>query len=163
MLTVLSIGDGKYRLEDLTGMPVSWINDRVIGFRGFPTERSARDAAVAGWRALGVTLRHEIAGWIEYAPSIERLRTVHDGAYEWFYDGTTAIARLLRPQRRAHDATFGIQFVLPTYAMDGTLISAAQNVAVAVAPFRELLADSIAAPRDDSTTAPQHGQFAAER
>jgi len=47
--------------------------------------------------------------------------------------------------------------------MDGALISAAQNVAVAVAPFRELLADSIAAPRDDSTTAPQHGQFAAER
>lgn len=155
MLTVLSDGDGKYRLEDLTGMPVSWINDRAIAFRGFPSERSARDAAIAGWRALGITLRQEFAGWIEYAPATDRLHTVHDGAYEWFYDGRVAIARVLRPQRRAYDATLGIQFVLPTYATDGTVISAAQNIAAAVAPFRE--SSAAAVDRDaGKTTAPGH-------
>ena len=34
-------------------------------------------------------------------------------ALEWFYDGTAPIARLLRPQRRAYDGSFGIELVLP--------------------------------------------------
>lgn len=145
MLTVLSDGDGKYRLEDDAGTTVGWISGRAVGFGGFATERIARDAAIDGWRGLDATLRQQFAGWRHYEPVVERLHTVHDGAYEWFYDGRTAIARLLRPQRRAHDSTFAIQFVLPTYATDGTMISAALNVAAAIAPFREL-ATPVAAP-----------------
>jgi hypothetical protein len=148
MLTVLSDGDGKYRLEDSNGILVSWINGRTICLRGFPTERTARDAAIVGWRALGETLRQEFAGWREYAPALDQLRTVHDGAYEWFYDGTTAIARLLRPQRRAFDSTFGLQFVLPSYATDGTVISAAHSVAFALAPYRDGCADRVGAAPD---------------
>lgn len=152
MLTVLSDGDGKYRLEDSTGTLVSWINGRAITLRGFPTERAARDAAIAGWRALGETLRQEFAGWREYAPAVDRLHTVHDGAYEWFYDGTTAIARLLRPQRRAFDSTFGIQFVLPSYATDGAVISAAHSVAFAAAPYRDDGTSPVSAPADGGGT-----------
>lgn len=137
MLTVLSDGDGKYRLEDHAGITAGFITGRAIGFRGFTTERAARDAAIAGWRALDATLRQQFAGWREYEPVIERLHTVHDGAYEWFYDGSVAIARLLRPQRRAYDSTFGVQFVLPSYATDAAMIAAALNVAAAVAPFRD--------------------------
>lgn len=148
MLTVLSDGDGKYRLEDSTGTLVSWINGRAISLRGFPTERAARDAAVAGWRALGEALRQEFAGWPEHAPALDRLRTVHDGAYEWFYDGTAAIARLIRPQRRAFDSTFGIEFVLPSYATDGAVISAAHNVTFAVARHRDASNDPVSAPAD---------------
>lgn len=147
MLTVLSDGDSKYRLEDPTGITVSWINGRAIGVRGFPDERAARDAAVAGWRALGATLRQEFAGWREYEPVVDELHTVHDGAYEWFFDGTTAIARLLRPQWRATDSSFGIQFLLPTYATDGAVISAAHNVALAVAEYRAAVQEPATTPR----------------
>jgi len=153
MLTVLSDGDGKYRLEDSTGTLVSWINGRAIGLRGFATESAARDAAIAGWRTLGETLRQEFAGWPEYVPALDRLRTVHDGAYEWFYDGTTAIARLLRPQRRAFDSSFGIQFVLPSYATDGTVISAAHSVAFTLAPYRDGSTDRAGAGPDDAGAA----------
>ncbi|MFL5561400.1 MAG: hypothetical protein ACJ79K_08000, partial [Gemmatimonadaceae bacterium] len=73
--------------------------------------------------------------------------TVHDGAYEWFYDGTIAIARLLRPlEMRGHE-TFGIQFVLPSYATDGAVITAAHNIAQVVARHR----DRSAASRPDAT------------
>jgi hypothetical protein len=137
MLTVLSDGDGKYRLEDQAGTTAGWISGRAIGFRDFPTELAARYAAIAGWRALDATLRQQFAGWREHEPAVDRLHTVHDGAYEWFYDGSSAIARLLRPQRRAYDSSFGIQFVLPSYATDAAMIAAALNVAVAVAPFRD--------------------------
>jgi hypothetical protein len=138
MLTVLSDGDGKYRLEDEAGMMSGWISGRAIGFRGFGSKRDARDAAIAGWRALDATLRQQFAGWREREPVVARIRTVHDGAYEWFFDGSIAIARLLRPQRRAYDSTFGIEFVLPTYATDAAMISAALNIAPVVAPFRDL-------------------------
>lgn len=157
MLTVLSDGDGKYRLEDASGTLVSWINGRAITLRGFTSERAARDAAVAGWRALGETLRREYAGWPDHVLATERLRTVHDGAYEWFYDGTTAIARLLRPQRLAVDGTLGIQFLLPTYATDGTVITAAHNVASAAAPFRSPAGDGVRAFGSDLTAASGSG------
>ena len=146
MLTVLSDGDGKYRLEDSTGTLVSWINGRTISVRGFRTERAARDAAIAGWRALGESLRQEFAGWPEYEPVLDRLHAVHDGAYEWFYDGTTAIARLMRPRTRAFDSTFGIEFVLPSYATDGAVIAAAQSVTFAVAEYRAPVNAPLTAP-----------------
>lgn len=152
MLTVLSDGDGKYRLEDHDGTTAGWISGRAIGFRGFPGEEAARDAAIAGWRALDATLRQQFAGWKEYEPVVERLRTVHDGAYEWFYDGSSAIARLLRPQRRAYDSSFGIQFVLPSYATDATMIAAALNVAPVIVPFRDVPAH-VAAPLRSETSA----------
>jgi len=138
MLTVLSDGDGKYRLEDEAGVMSGWISGRAIGFRGFCSKGDARDAAIAGWRALDATLRQQFAGWRAHEPIVARIRTVHDGAYEWFFDGRVAIARLLRPQRRAYDSSFGIEFVLPTYATDAAMISAALNIAPAIAPFRDL-------------------------
>jgi hypothetical protein len=133
MYTVLSDGDGKYRLEDPTGAPVSWISGRTIGFRGFASEADARDAALDGWDALEGALRREFGGWMHHEPSRDELRTVHDGAYEWFYDGRIAIARLLRPLGVAGHDSYGIQFVLPSYATDGATISAAHAVATAVA------------------------------
>ena len=152
MLTVLSDGDGKYRLEDAAGRLESSINGRAITHRGFRTERAARDAAIAGWQALGEALRQAFAGWLEYTPVTDRLRVVHDGAYEWFYDGTTAIARLLRPQR-GDDGTLGIQFLLPSYATDGIVISAAHKTTFAVAPYREPVAGSGAAAAANHATA----------
>jgi hypothetical protein len=142
MLKILSDGDNKHRLEDADGVPFGWISGRTIGFRGFATEDTARDAAVAAWRALDASLRQQYPGWPRYEPALEQLRRVHDGAYEWFYDGTTTIARLLRPQRRAYDRSYGIELLLPSYASEGVAITAAHSVAQAIGPHRAELAVS---------------------
>jgi hypothetical protein len=146
MLKILSDGDSKHRLEDSAGTQLGWIHGRSIGFRNFATESDARDAAIAGWGVLDRSLRQQYAGWPRHEPKFDELRTIHDGAYEWFYDGTVAIARLLRPQRRAYDYSFGIELVLPSYASEGVAIAAAYSVAMAIAPYR----DALPAPIDRS-------------
>jgi hypothetical protein len=137
MLKFLSDGDNKHRVENSAGTQIGWINGRTIGFRGFATEDDARDATRAAWRALDKALRRQYAGWPRYEPKLDQLTLVRDGAYEWFYDGTAPIARLLRPQRRAYDRSFGIELVLPSYASEGVAIVSAHGVATAIAPFRE--------------------------
>ena len=149
MLKILSEGDNKHRVEDSTGTQIGWINGRTIGFRGFDTEDDAREAAVAAWRTLDSALRRQYAGWPRYEPKLDQLRRIHDGAYEWFYDGTAPIARLLRPQRRAYDRSFGIELVLPSYASEGVAIAAAHSVAKAIVPYR----DAALAPSVDRSDA----------
>jgi hypothetical protein len=137
MLKILSDGDNKHRVEDSAGRQIGWINGRAIGFRGFATEEDARNAAIAAWRAFDRTLRQEYIGWPRYEPNLDGLRRMHDGAYEWFYDGTSPIARLLRSHPRAHDRSLGIELVLPSYASDGVAIATAHAVAMAIAPYRD--------------------------
>jgi hypothetical protein len=147
MLRVFSEGDAVYRLEDGTGARIGTIRGRAVSFRGFATEGAARDAAVAAWHAMNDALRREYPSWPRYDPALDRLRTTHDGAYEWFYDGTKAIARLARPSPVAREHTFGIELVLPSYSSEGVAISAAHGMSRAVAPHRE------SAPRDTSERA----------
>ncbi|HET9685382.1 MAG TPA: hypothetical protein VFP15_14850 [Gemmatimonadaceae bacterium] len=151
MLRVLSDGDNRYRLENDSNLHVGWINGRAIGFRGFATEAEAMIGASTAWRALHGVLRRQYPGWPNYQPSFGTLRLVHDGAYEWFADGTSPIARLIRPQRRAYDLTFGIELVLPSYASEGVAIAAAHAVGGALAQAESdsmppLLADFAIAP-----------------
>lgn len=133
MLRILSDGDDRYRLENDSNLHVGWIHGRAIGFRGFATEAEAMAGAVTASRALNLVLRRQYPGWPDYRPSFDALRLVHDGAYEWFADGTSPIARLIRPQRRAWDLTYGIEFVLPSYASEGVAIAAAHAVGGALA------------------------------
>ena len=111
MLRVFSEGDSLYRLEDAAGAHVGTIRNRTIGFRGFASERDARDGAIAAWHAMTDALRREYPSWPRYELALDRLTTTHDGAYEWFYDGTMAIARLLRPRRVGREHSFGIELV----------------------------------------------------
>jgi hypothetical protein len=143
MLKILNHGDDKYGVKDSSGEKIGWISGRSIGFRGFATETDARDGAVAAWRALDRVLRQCCAECPRRQPALDRLRTVHDGAYEWFYDGTAPIARLLRPQRRAYDGSFGIELVVPSFASQGVVIEAARSIATATAPYREEFASSV--------------------
>ena len=160
MLKILDHGDDKYDVQDSSGTKIGWISGRSIGFRGFATETDARDGAVAAWRALDRVLRQCCAECPRRQPALDRLRTVHDGAYEWFYDGTAPIARLLRPQRRAYDGSFGIELVLPSSAGHGVAIAAARRIASATAPYREEFASS---PRTDISTAGTNDSFASGR
>ena len=116
MLRVFSEGDDLFRLEDGTGAHVGAIRGRTISFRGFAAEETS---------------------WPRYEPALEKIGTTHDGAYEWFYDGTKAIARLVRPRSDARDRTFGIELVLPSFASEGVAITAAHGMARAIAPHRE--------------------------
>lgn len=143
MLRILSDGDDRYRLENDSNLHVGWINGRAIGFRGFATEEEAMAGAVTAWRALHGVLRRQYPGWPSYLPSLEALRLTHDGAYEWFADGTSPIARLIRPQRRAYDLTFGIELVLPSYASEGVAVAAAHAVGAALA---QGASDNVARP-----------------
>ena len=101
------------------------------------------------WRQLGggytdLVLRRQYPGWPSYTPALDELRLVHDGAYEWFADGTSPIARLIRPSRRAYDLSFGIELVLPSYASEGVAITAAHAVGAALAARADALAASTA-------------------
>ena len=142
MLKILDQGDDKHDVEDSSGTKIGWISGRSVGFRGFVTETDARQGAVAAWRALDLVLRQHCAGGPRHEPALDRLRTVQDGAYEWFSDGTAPIARLLRPRRRAYDGSFGVELVLPSSATEGVAIAAARSMASATAPYREEFASS---------------------
>jgi len=142
MLKISNHGDDKHQIEDSSGK-IGWISGRSIGFRGFATESDAREGAVAAWRALDRLLRHYCAGRPRHELALERIRTVHDGAYEWFSDGTVPVARLLRPQRRAYDSSLGVELVLPSPASPNFAIVAARCIASATAPYREEFVSSI--------------------
>jgi hypothetical protein len=137
MLRIVSDGENRHRLEDATGTAIGWIRGRRIGFRGFATELMARGAVVATTQALQRALRQHYPGWVGYEPVVDKLRTVHDGTHEWFYDGTAQVARLLRPRHRAYDTSLGIEFTLPSYASEGVAMAVAQSLANAVKPYRE--------------------------
>ena len=138
MLKILSDGDERYRVEDSAGIPIGWISGRTIGFRGFVTEDDARRATVAARHAFDKALAQQFTGWPCREPKLDELRTMRDGAYEVFHDANGAVARLLRPHRRAHDSSFGIELALPTYAPEGVAITTAHSVGTAVEPYRDL-------------------------
>ena len=158
MLKFIDHGDNKHQIEDASGVTIGWISGLSVGFRGFATESDAREGAVAACRALNRVLRQRCPGGTRHEPALDRIRTVHDGAYEWFYDGTAPIARLLRPQRRAYDGSFGVEFVLPSSAGQDVAIPAARSIASATAPYRE---DFTKLPGTDSQigTNPSLGRF----
>ena len=137
MMRVFAEGDDLYRLEDVRGVHIGTIRGRTISFRGFPTEIAARDAAVAAWLAMNEALRREYPSWPHHELALERLGTTHDGAYEWFYDGTRAIARLIRPRAGARELTYGIELVLPSYSSEGVAITASHGMSRAVASYRD--------------------------
>jgi hypothetical protein len=135
MFNIIGDGDGKYRIMLGDEVTVGWLNGRAVGFRGMKTETIAREAAIAAWQAMDGVLTNQYAGWPRREPRFDRLRVTHDGAYEWFHDGTVPVARLLRPHRRAFSGTFGIELVLPSYATEGVGVAAAHAISRVIVPF----------------------------
>ena len=135
MCHIIGDGDRKYRIMLGDETAVGWLNDRAVGFRGMSTAAVAHAAAIAAWRAMDSVLAQHCAGWPRRDPRFDQMRITHDGAFEWFHEGTTPIARLLRPHRRALNATFGIELVLPSSATEGVGVTVARAVARAVEPF----------------------------
>ena len=135
MFNIIGDGERKYRIMLGDEVAVGWLTDRAVGFRGMKTETVAHEAAIAAWQAMDAVLTNHYAGWPRREPRFDQMRLAHDGAFEWFHEGTTPIARLLRPHRRAFNATFGIELVLPSFATEGVGVAVAQSVARAIVPF----------------------------
>lgn len=137
MINVISEGgDRRHLLERADGTKVGWIRGNVIGFCALQSEDRAVSAAIAAWRALEGALRRHYYGWTQHAVSPDRVRLVHDGAYEWVADGERPLARLHRPPADASAGTFAIELVLPSYASEGATVSIAQILGNVVEPYR---------------------------
>lgn len=130
MLRVIDDGPEGLRLENGAGARIGWIRGRAIVFDGFATEVDAIRATLAAWRALGRALRQQYPGWPRYEPAAERIHVFHDGTYEWISDGTSPLARLRRPAMppTSADDSFGLEFVLPSYASEGLAVAAAHAI-----------------------------------
>lgn len=128
MISVHADGEDRHRLEDGGGQDIGWIRGRVIGFRGMRSEGQAVDAVRHVWPVFEAALRRSYFGLARLDVGEERLRLVHDGAYEWVASGQQPLARLYRPRSdRRHDS-FAIELVLPSYANEGVAIAVAQVV-----------------------------------
>ncbi|HEX6060091.1 MAG TPA: hypothetical protein VFZ11_13855 [Gemmatimonadaceae bacterium] len=132
MLEVFEIAEDSYRLLDGRGRDVGWIRGGALGFGGFRTEADALTAAAVGHQALAAHLRRSFGAPMLSSDPGAPLRVVHDGADDWISRGAQPLARLFRPgeARRAdgHDATYRVEFVVPSYVRAGALIAAAQQL-----------------------------------
>ena len=135
MINVFADGENRHRLEDASGAEIGWIRGRVIGFRGVRTEKDARTAVVSAFPRLEAALRQHFPGWPHHELSLDRVRIVMDGAYEWIADGNLPLARLHRPSSASDRELFALEFVLPSYASEGVTISVAQVLARALRPY----------------------------
>jgi hypothetical protein len=137
MVMILEDGVNCHRLEDTDGNQVGSIRNGTIQLRGLTSKTDAIVAAMVAWETLDDALARAFAGWLRHRPVLGRLRVVHDGAYNWIADGPKPLARLLRmPMDGASGDTFAIEFVLPSYASEGVVISAAQIMANALDDHR---------------------------
>ena len=132
MVNVHFEGTHRHRLESSSGMWIGWIHGRSIGLRGMRDEREATETAVALWEPLTSALAQHFPGRPIHRVSRSRLRVVHDGAYEWITDDRVPIARLDRRTGTRGSEQLAIEFVLPSYATEGVVISVAHVVALAL-------------------------------
>jgi hypothetical protein len=151
MIRVIADGERRYRLEDPGGGDIGWIRGHVVGFRGLCSERSAVETAFAAWQALEAALGKVYFGWKQHPPTHDRLRLVHDGAYEWVTDGDVPLARIYRPPTDAPRDGYAIELVLPSFVSEGAAISVAQALGKVVEPYRDTANDAMSFERSDGT------------
>jgi hypothetical protein len=121
--------DDRLRLEDLEGREVGWIRGHTIGFGGLPSEKIALRAVPEAWMALETTLQRGYPGRAPRPVKKSNIDVVHDGAYEWVADGFRPLARLMRPHTgRNSEASYALEFMVPSYATQHVTIAAAQAV-----------------------------------
>ena len=141
--------DDRLRLENAVGDVIGWIRGHGVGFAGLPSEKAAVRAAAAAWRPLEETLQRAYPGRPPRPIKESSMRLVHDGAYEWIADGHRPIARLLRPHTTRNPGdSFGIEFMLPSYATQHVTIATAQAVWEVVSKYVSSRAVDKAAPAD---------------
>lgn len=131
--------DDRLRLEDTEGRTIGWIRGQTIGFGGLPSEKIALLAVPEAWMALETTLQRGYPGRAPRPVKKSNIDVVHDGAYEWVADGFRPLARLLRPHTgRNSEASYALEFLVPSYATQHVTIAAAQAVWEALSDYIQL-------------------------
>ena len=139
--------DDRLRLEDLAGRNVGWIRGHTIGFGGLPSEEIALRAVPEAWKALEITLERVYRGRAPRPVKESNIDVVHDGAYEWVADGFRPLARLMRPHTgRNSEASYALEFMVPSYATQHVTIAAAQAVWEALSDFIPVRTDDVLRP-----------------
>lgn len=129
MVRILAEGDNRHRLENSNGTLLGLINGRAIRFIGFASEQESVSSALTLWRVMDDAFAREFVGWKRHEIRRDNIMLVHDGAYHWVSDGLKPIARLLRGAARGRAGAFAIEFVCPSFAKEGTVITVAQVMA----------------------------------
>ena len=133
MIRILSDRHDGHRIENDDGLAIGSIRNQAIRLTGFGSDRDVLDAIPPLWAALDGMLERHYTGWKRYQPE-GTLRLAHDGAYEWATDGRRPLARLVRGNAASGH---GVEFVLPSYATDGVLVSAATALVLALERHRD--------------------------
>lgn len=136
-LHVVNEGDGKYRLESTKGAAAGWIRGHTVGLKGFQSVADALCAAPMLHQTLDAVLRQHHPEWRRHDVRYDALQLVHDGAYEWIATGNLPLARVYRRTPGASpDDTVSIELVLPSYATDSTILSAALAIVESLRIYR---------------------------
>lgn len=149
MITIMGDGNNGHYLEDPDGGRIAHIRQQTVRLGGLESKTQAIAATVEVRRVLDAELARHLPGWRCASPVPERLRFVHDGAYEWISDGEKPLARLIRAALDdAIDKPWSIEFVFPSYVNDGVLVSSAH---VMVSALQAFLRAGVGASVDDAS------------
>ena len=121
--TLVSEGDGKYRLEDRWGEMVAWARGHVVGLNGFFSVAESMAAVPILVQAVDEVLQKESLQRRLADVDYDMMGLVHDGAYEWIAAGAVPLARLHRPQGTVPpNDSFAIELALPASATEATAL-----------------------------------------
>jgi hypothetical protein len=136
--------DDRLRLEDPEGRNIGWIRGHTIGFVGLPSEVIALRAVPEAWMALETALQRGYPGRAPRPVKKSNIDVVHDGAYEWVADGFRPLARLIRPHTgRNYEASYALEFMVPSYATQHVTIAAAQAVWNVLSDYMPVRTDDV--------------------
>jgi hypothetical protein len=112
--------------------------------------------------ALETTLERVYRGRASRPVKESNIDVVHDGAYEWVADGFRPLARLMRPSTgRNTEASYALEFMVPSYATQHVTIAAAQAVWEALSDFILARTDDVLRPAFTSNQKSESATLAA--
>jgi hypothetical protein len=133
---LISLGDGKHRLEGPSGETIAWVRGHAVGIAGFDSVDDALASAPMLHRVVDDVLRREYPAWKRGVPPLGELTLVHDGAYEWIATGSTPVARLhrsgtLHVPNEVAARSYALEFVLPSYVREAVILVVARALTAA--------------------------------
>ena len=133
---LISLGDGKHRLEGRSGETVAWVRGHAVGIAGFDSVGDALASAPMLHRVVDGVLRRAYPARNRGVAPLGELTLVHDGAYEWIATGSTPVARLHRPgtlhvPNEASARSHALEFVLPSYVSEAAILAVARAMTAA--------------------------------
>lgn len=127
---LVSLGDGKHRLETGSGRTVAWVRGHAVGVDGFPSKADALAAAPRLRRIVDDVLAREYPARDRAPRRPAALRLVHDGAYEWVAAGNEPVARVYPPRAVGlPNDSVALEFVLPSFVTEATALAVARAIA----------------------------------